>query len=135
MHCAPLCNILCTAEVCITNPGIYSRICSVFYMQLFPDDVLHIQIKNISRQCSWLCRLSRCKLSHQHRTAESVHLSGNRQVDSTYFSSCYRYSSKFHSAQNTVCHTKQKEREKGIEGTIIINVDLNNDMPYFNEKV
>lgn len=27
------------------------------------------------------------------------------------------------------------EREEGIEGTIIINVDLNNDMPYFNEKV
>ena len=27
------------------------------------------------------------------------------------------------------------EREKEIEGTIILNIDLNNDMPYFNEKV
>lgn len=27
------------------------------------------------------------------------------------------------------------EREDGIEGTIMLNVDLNNDMPYFNEKV
>lgn len=27
------------------------------------------------------------------------------------------------------------ESEKGTEGTIMLNVDLNNDMPYFNEKV
>ena len=27
------------------------------------------------------------------------------------------------------------KREDGVEGTIMLNVDLNNDMPYFNEKV
>ena len=27
------------------------------------------------------------------------------------------------------------KREDGIEGTIMLNVDLNTDMPYFNEKV
>ena len=27
------------------------------------------------------------------------------------------------------------KKEDGVEGTIMLNVDLNNDMPYFNEKV